>query len=257
MKLIKGSNPEYGEKWVNFAPSFDWTKGPLFGYDLETTSVNPELARIVQAGIVLDIPGKEPFTYDWLVNPEIEIPLNATAIHGINTQAVQEKGILIPRAIIEIMAVLTNLKKTYPDSPLICVNAPYDLTITDREMRRHIGFGISLDRLPPIVDTLTCDRKLDPFRTGRRTLTAASAAYGIPINGAHQAVNDVICSIKLIRAMGKKYPEFATCDLGTLQAMQIVAHHEWADGFEEYKRMENPEFMIERGWPYKRYDNNG
>jgi hypothetical protein len=36
--------------------------------------------------------------------------------------------------------------------------------------------------------------------------------------------------------------------------MQIVAHHEWADGFEEYKRMEDPEFMIERGWPYKRYD---
>jgi DNA polymerase-3 subunit epsilon len=170
-------------------------------------------------------------------------------VHGINTEMVKEKGMDTEYAIRGIMKTLGYLKKEYPKSPLICVNAPYDVTITDRELRRYTGFNLSVDRLPFIIDTLTCDRKLDPYRPGRRTLTATSAAYGVTVSGAHQAKNDVIASIALIRAMAKKFPGFGSCSLSELQIMQAEAHNDWADQFESYKHISDPEFRVTRGWP--------
>jgi DNA polymerase III subunit epsilon len=249
MKLIKGNKAEWGDKWVNFKSGINWGVGPLISFDLETTAVNPNEARIVQAAIVLDIPNEDPITYEWLVDPGIEIPLNATAVHGINTEIVKEKGWNAGTAIRGIFGMLAMLSKEYSESPLILVNAPYDITILDRELRRYTGFGLPLDKLNPIVDTLTCDRKLDPYRMGRRTLTATSAAYNIAIAGAHQAANDCLCAMQLIRAMARKYPEFGSCDLAALQEMQRLAHLEWIDNYIEFRKMNDPEFNIVSDWP--------
>jgi DNA polymerase III subunit epsilon len=255
MKLIKGNKSEWGDKWVNFTPGINWASGPMIAYDLETTAVNPEIARMVQAAIVLDIPGTDPIIHQWLINPGIDIPLDATAVHGINTESVQEYGIETDIAIRGILDILMMHKNYYPNAPLVLVNAPYDITITDRELRRTSHRSkLQLDKLPLIVDTLTCDRKLDPYRVGRRTLTATSAAYEIAIAGAHQAANDCLCAIKLARAMGVKYPAFGSCDLNALQEMQKLAHTEWIQNYIEFRKMNDPEFNIVSNWPLIRMD---
>jgi DNA polymerase III subunit epsilon len=254
MKFIKESG--WGEKWTNFKQSYNWAELPLFGVDLETTSVEPRNARIVQCGIVLNTLDGENHIYDWLINPMVPIPLDAVAIHSINDDMVQEKGIKINIAIEQIMDTLNALKSCYPESPLIVCNGSYDITILDRELRRNSFPGLSLDNFPFVIDVLTCDRKLDPWRIGRRTLTAVAAAYGIAISGAHCAVNDINTTIRLARALANKYPSFASCDLKELQLMQRMAHLEWIENYQEFRRrLDDPEFTIAGSdWPMIPYE---
>lgn len=67
---------------------------PMLGLDLETTGVNADVAGIVELGLEIMKPGKDggPVTvqeYRTLVNPMMPIPPEATAIHGITNEMVQ------------------------------------------------------------------------------------------------------------------------------------------------------------------------
>jgi DNA polymerase-3 subunit epsilon len=222
-----------------------WCQGVLAGFDTETTGVDPETARIVSAAIVVDTPGSDPIIYEWLLRTDIDIPLEATAVHGISTEHAQQHGIDPVVALIEITEILDR----WSSVPLVMVNAPYDLTILDRELPRYDMGPLRLKSM--VIDTLTCDRKLDKYRRGRRTLTATSAAYGIPIKGAHTASGDVQCSIRLARAMAKKYPNFANMPLERLQELQRFASEERAKDFEKYRRMDDSTFSCDGSWPYR------
>ena len=54
---------------------------PFVGFDLETTSTDPFEARIVTACVAPE----KGAAQRWLVDPGIEIPPGAAAIHGIST----------------------------------------------------------------------------------------------------------------------------------------------------------------------------
>ena len=56
---------------------------PLVFFDLETTGVNIGTDRIVEISILKVHPNGNKESYTWLVNPEIEIPAEAIAVHGI------------------------------------------------------------------------------------------------------------------------------------------------------------------------------
>lgn len=247
MRVIKG----WGKQW-QFTSSHNWSTEVLYGMDTETTSADPETARIVSSAIVLDHPDAgNHIVGEWLSDPGIEIDLEATAIHGISTEAARANGDDPEKVIREMLSLLEAIR-----DPLVMVNAPFDMTILRQEMiRLEIG-KLEDIRLPPIIDTLTCDRKLDPYRRGRRTLTATAAAYGITIKGAHTAPGDIRCSIKLVREMARRYPGFGSCDLAKLQQVQADAHDEWCSDYETYRRMDDSGFMISRGWPYQVYDNH-
>jgi DNA polymerase III subunit epsilon len=224
-----------------------WSDGVLAGLDTETTGVNPQEDRMVTAAIVISDPRHaENVVYEWLIDPGVPIPLDATAIHGVSTEHAQTHGISPVKAIQEILDVLSTLE----DVPLIMVNAPFDLTLLDSEIRRHdIGDGLSMPHR--IVDTLILDRTLDPWRRGRRTLTAVAASYGLAIHGAHQAAGDVDCSLRLARAMARKFPQLANADLDALQDIQRDACEKWAADYIAYnQKNDNPDFWCDGSWPF-------
>jgi len=255
MRIIKHEKAKgWGDPWQRMGHSNDWSLGPLIGLDTETTSALPQWARIVTSAIVLDIPGKEAQSWEWISDPGIPIELGATAIHGINDEYVQMHGQKPDVVIREMLSVLTTLWQQY-QCPLVTVNAPFDLTIMDREMQRLNMGTLDNVKLPPIIDTLCCDRRLDPYRRGRRTLTATLAAYELTISGAHQAVNDIKASIRLARKIADKYMQFATCDLQLLQELQRIAHKEWCEQYESYKRLDTTGFVIaSHGWPIQKFE---
>jgi DNA polymerase-3 subunit epsilon len=228
-----------------------WAAGPLAGLDTETTSVDPETARIVSAALVLDDPqNSKLWVKEWLINPGADIPLEATAVHGISTEHAQNHGMAPAQALREILAALALIRQEYGPVPLVLVNACYDLTILDREIRRHsTGDGLTLSF--PIIDTLVCDRALDKYRRGRRTLTATAAAYGIAISKAHTAAGDVQCAIKLARAMAARFPAFGSASLGWLQDMQRKAAADWAANFQAFRSLSEPGFTCDGSWPYR------
>lgn len=234
-----------------------WVTGPLAAFDVETDSQDPLDARIIQAALYIDDPDKESHCYTWLLQPVRDIDLSATAVHGISTEHARKHGEPATEALADIAATLDKLTDTYEQIPLCIYNAVYDLTVLDRELRRHYiidGYRVPL----PVIDPMVADRKLDAYRRGRRTLTAVSAAYGIAIERAHQADGDVITTVRLARAMGRKFPRFGKADLNRLQTLQRDAHAEWTRNFQKFRRKNDPDFACPQHWPLIPWpDDNG
>ena len=57
---------------------------PICFFDLETTGVNISKDRIVEIAILKVHPNGKEENHRWLVNPEMSIPKEVTAIHGIS-----------------------------------------------------------------------------------------------------------------------------------------------------------------------------
>lgn len=178
-----------------------WWERALVGFDLETTGPDSETARIVTACVVAhdpQHPTQVERAWDWLVNPGIEIPAEATAVHGITTERAAAEGIDPMVAAGRIITTLLGF-----DLPIVAFNAAYDFTVLDREARRY-----SLEPLVPdvVVDPFVLDKQLDRYRKGKRTLTAACERYGVELTNAHDATADALAAVGLVRAMGRRAP---------------------------------------------------
>ncbi|HEY1155573.1 MAG TPA: 3'-5' exonuclease, partial [Arthrobacter sp.] len=61
-----------------------WNTLPRAAFDLETTGRNSRAARIVTASItVVDHQGEVIEEHEWLADPGVEIPAEASDVHGI------------------------------------------------------------------------------------------------------------------------------------------------------------------------------
>lgn len=213
-----------------------WTDGKLVSFDCETDSPDPELAHIVTASIVV-IDGSTGAVdrAEWLVAVEHEIPAEATAVHGITTEHAQAHGQPAPDVVGAIADVLDR-HAVDQALPLIVYNAPFDLTLLDRELRRQFGAGgvLAVDRMR-VVDPLVLDKAVDRYRKGKRTLTATSAHYGVPIAEAeaHGSTADALCAARVAWKIGRLYPT-ACDDLDALQIRQATWFRESARSFRDY-----------------------
>jgi DNA polymerase-3 subunit epsilon len=136
-------------------------------FDLETTGVDVDTSRIVSACVaVLDADGEVVSRWNWLADPGIEIPPGASAVHGITTERAQAEGRGAQLVIAEIVQTLRVLFDS--SIPVTIYNAPYDLSLLDRECRRH---GLEpLETVGPVIDPLVIDKAVDRYRAGKRTL---------------------------------------------------------------------------------------
>ncbi len=112
-----------------------WHIGRLAAFDLETTGTDTEHDRIVTAAIGLVGGGLDAQQHAWLVDPGVEIPAGATAVHGITTERARAEGRPAAEAVAEIIAVLADQVRA--GVPIVAFNARFDLTILDREARRY------------------------------------------------------------------------------------------------------------------------
>lgn len=218
-----------------------WSLGMMASFDLETTGVDPETARIVTACIALiDGTGFEkPDIETWLVNPGIEIPAQATAIHGITSEIAKAEGSDPAESVREMSMLLADYCEA--GYPIIAFNAPYDFTVLDRECRRHdvptISDRCADDRLGfYVIDPLVLDKHVDKFRRGKRSLEAACQHYGVRIDGAHDASHDALAAARVAWRIAQMHPAIAAMRLSDLHDLQVEAKREQAASFREHLR---------------------
>jgi DNA polymerase III subunit epsilon len=228
-----------------------WHRGMLAAFDTETTSAKVEDARVVTAHIAyVDGSGKmPPELRDWLIDPGIEIPPRATEIHGITTGHAREHGVQPAPALREISCELTRC-----EIPVVIYNAPYDLTVMDRETRRHglDPFGDEWDSARcSAIDPLVLDKALDRYRKGSRTLSATCAHYGVRIDGAHDAGADAIAAARVAWVIAREYPHIAAMSMTELHAFQVQAKREQARSLQELRRKQGSDEVIDESWPLK------
>jgi DNA polymerase-3 subunit epsilon len=231
-----------------------WHRGPLVGFDLETTGTDPLEARIVTAAIVTMQDGCPLEPREWLANPGILIPAQASAIHGISSERAVAHGRPVSEVAEEIAETLT--RSWAQGVPVIAYNAAFDLTLLTAELHRH-GLRSLSDRLGggpvgPVIDPLTIDRGVDRYRKGKRTLEAACAEYGVALDGAHQAAADALAAVRVAIAIAERHAQVAALGLAELHRQQILWHAEWATSFQEFLRSKgNADAAVETAWPLR------
>lgn len=228
--------------------SADWHNGPFAAFDTETTGVDPETARIVTATIVTLCAGKFGPCRTWLINPGIEIPDEATSVHGVTTEYAREHGRAPIAAIPEIVSTVQSAWDE--GTPVVAFNAAYDLTVLTRECARVGCSGLYIDG--PVVDPYVIDRQVDKYRRGKRTLTAMCEHYGIHLNQAHDATADATAAARIAWAIANRYPDIAAMPLPDLHAAQIGWHAERQADFAAYlHRVGKPADDVSGHWPIR------
>ncbi|HEU4807788.1 MAG TPA: exonuclease domain-containing protein, partial [Homoserinimonas sp.] len=199
-------------------------------FDLETTGIDVETSRIVSAHVgVIDIDGDPVETRSWLADPGIEIPEQASAVHGISTERARAEGRPAAEVIAEIIIELKLLAAR--GIPITIFNAPYDLTVLNREAVRY---GIApLPTPPSIVDPLVLDKAMDRWRKGKRTLEAAALVYGVILDDAHDAAADAVAAGRVAQAIARRYGAFLEADALDLHRMQVAWCAEQSASFQD------------------------
>ncbi|MDT0437175.1 MULTISPECIES: 3'-5' exonuclease [Streptomyces] len=232
-----------------------WYEGPLAAFDTETTGVDVESDRIVSAAVVVqDAPGSRPRVARWLVNPGVPVPEAATAVHGLTDEHLRRNGRWPAPVVLEIADALA--EQAALRRPLVVMNAPFDLTLLDRELRRHRAS--SLDRwfeaVPlRVLDPRVLDKHLDRYRKGRRTLTDLCAHYEVTLEGAHDAGADALASLEVVRALGRRFAtRLERLSPGELHTLQTTWHAAQARGLQAwFARSGTPE-TVDPAWPLRR-----
>ncbi|MFF9897213.1 3'-5' exonuclease [Streptomyces longispororuber] len=231
-----------------------WYEGPLAAFDTETTGVDVETDRIVSAAVVVQNgAGARPRVTRWLVNPGVPVPEAATAVHGLTQEHLERNGRWPAPVMEEVGRELA--EQGAAGRPLVVMNAPFDLTLLDRELRRHRASSLARyveNRSLCVLDPRVLDRHLDRYRKGRRTLADLCELYGVELSGAHDAAADAQAALDLVRAIGRRYAarleRLSPAELHTLQA---VWHAAQARGLQAwFTRSGSPE-AVDPAWPLR------
>jgi len=227
----------------------------LASFDLETTGVDTENDRIVSGAVsLLDEDGELLDWHEWKVNPEIHIPAEATAVHGI-TDEMAALGQVPGEAIAEMVGHLRTAIGA--NLPIVIYNAPFDLSMLDAGTRRH--FGKELKELMPrpnVFDPLVLDKQFDRFRKGKRTLVAAAEHYGVKFEGeAHGALADSIAAGRVLQSMLRRFDDLAlaaSVNPDGVHAAQVEWARSQAESFADYLRRSGKDASdVNTHWPIK------
>lgn len=228
-----------------------WHLGRLAGFDLETTGVDVEQDRIVTACVV-QCGGKHPTqSATWLANPGVDIPEAAAAVHGITTAQAQAEGQPAGQVVEQVVAALVQV--VLSGIPIVAMNATFDLTMLDREARRHRVMPLT-DRVGDdlrVVDPRVLDKQVDTYRRGKRTLTDLCAHYEVPLDGAHTADADALAACRVAWRLGSRYPKLAELDLTQLHKAQVEWAAEQAASFQAHLRKKDSTAVIDGSWPMR------
>ncbi|MFJ6579372.1 3'-5' exonuclease [Streptomyces sp. NPDC091368] len=232
-----------------------WHGDTLVGFDLETTGTEPLEARIVTASIVeVEGDGQVVRRRDWLADPGIRIPEQASAIHGISTERAAAEGRPVREVADEIAKALAEY---WEDGvPVVAYNASFDLTLLAAELRRHglpaLEERIGGTAIGPVVDPYTIDRAVDRYRRGKRTLEAVCGEYGVVLEAAHQAAADALAAVRVAVAIAERHPKVADLNPAELHERQIGWYRAWAENFQDFlRRKGDAEAVVDSTWPLR------
>lgn len=166
-----------------------WDQVPLVMIDTETTGIRLGIDRAVSCALVRFEGGKQVDWFSSLINPCGNIPLEATAVHGIQDRDVQNSPT------IEEFFSEPRVKQLLSGAQPAAYNAPFD-----REMVWRPAFE---DWSWPWIDPLVFVKHHDRFAKGpgRHKLDTSCERHGIVHHGAHSAQHDALAAGELFYAL--------------------------------------------------------
>lgn len=219
----------------------------MVGLDLESTGVDVETDRAVTASVVHIVPDRDPDVRSFLIDPGIEIPESATAIHGITTEHAREHG----RRAAEVWPEISDLINQWwtAEHPLVIYNVSFDATMSDRELIRHGLEGIEFgDRVA--IDPLVISRTMNRYAKGGHKLETVCGRYGVTLDNAHNSDADTLATLRLAFRMAVSHPgSVGTVPLRDLAGLQAEWHAAWCRRTAQF--LGDEAGKMERAWARK------
>jgi DNA polymerase-3 subunit epsilon len=198
-------------------------------------------------------------------DPGVPIPEEATAVHGITAETLEVRQAMDAPAAMDELAIMID-HAISEGVPIVAYNARYDLTILDRELRRH-GLVVPDWQNARVIDPHVIDKWLHRFRRGSRKLVDVAAHYGVDLDDAHDAGADALAAARLAYVLAKRanfearHPEVIAGraewkrirgDLDALHAAQVEWAAEQARGLRAYfagQGKTEEEASVSEDWP--------
>lgn len=169
-------------------------KNPLVFFDLETTGINITKDRIVEISLLKVHPNGKEEIKSRLINPEMPIPAQATAIHGITDDDVKDSP--------TFKQVAKSLADMLEGCDLAGFNSSrFDVPMLSEEfLRAGVDFDMSKRKF---VDVQIIFHKKE-----QRTLEAAYKFYcDKELQNAHSAEADTIATYEVLKSQLDRYPD--------------------------------------------------
>lgn len=221
-------------------------------WDTETTGTNPLEARIVTAALVVRGGGLEDRTFSYLINPQVPIPPETTAVHGIDDARAQAEGADPKQALEEIAGHLA-AALTY-GMPVVAFNHSYDWTVLNCDLERH-SLPTMADRIDgepyTLLDPHVIDRQVTPRVRGKgaRKLKPTCERYGVALEDWHTAEADALAALLLADTMFDCHPRLAAMGPQQLFAAQRAWRAEQQASLQEFLRQSDPSVVCAPEWP--------
>jgi len=186
---------------------------PICFFDLETTGTNVAKDRIVEISILKIFPNGNKESKTWLVNPEIKIPDEVVAIHGISNEKVAGEPTFK-----ELSKTIYGIIK---DSDLGGFNSDrFDIPLLAEELLRA---DIDFDMKNTVsVDVQTIFHKME-----KRTLGAAYKFYcDKELTDAHSAEADTQATYEVLLSQLDRYPDLEN---NIKKLAEFSTHRRFAD----------------------------
>ena len=169
-------------------------KKPICFFDIESTGVNVVKDRIVEISIMKVFPNGNKESRTWLVNPEMEMPEEVVAIHGISNEKVANEP--------TFKELAHRVHDMIKDADLAGYNSnKFDIPLLAEEfLRAEIDFDFSKKRA---VDVQNIFHKKE-----QRTLEAAYRFYcDKTLENAHSAEADTNATYEILKAQLSRYED--------------------------------------------------
>ena len=165
---------------------------PLVFFDLETTGINITRDRIVEISVLKVHPNGKEETKTRRINPEMPIPPESTAIHGITDDDVKD------------CPTFKQVAKSFADLLEGCDMAGFNSSrfdvpmLTEEFLRAGVDFDTSKRKF--------IDVQIIFHRKEQRTLEAAYTFYcNKKLENAHSAEADVVATYEVLKSQLDKY----------------------------------------------------
>jgi len=169
-------------------------KRPIVFFDLETTGVNPSKDRIIEISILKVYPDEHEEVHTYRINPEMHIPEQSTAIHGITDEDVAHKP--------KFSDIAQTLSGIMEGCDIGGYNSnKFDIPLLAEEFARA---NVDIDfRKRKFIDVQNIFYKKE-----QRTLVAAYKFYcDKDLEGAHAAEADIRATYEVLKAQLDRYPD--------------------------------------------------
>ncbi len=167
---------------------------PLAFFDLETTGLDITKDKIVEISILKIFPDQHRESIYFLVNPEMPIPAEVSAIHGITNERVKDAP--------KFKDIALEISNFIADTDMAGFNSNrFDIPVLTEEMMRH-GYDLGLEKRSNI------DIQAIFHTMEKRDLSSAYKFYcDKALVNAHTAEADTEATYEIFKAQLERYPE--------------------------------------------------